>query len=223
MQLSTYPSLWSGYIRCDRCSGIRTLDDPCLACGAVLPRDSGQTVRLDDGCEIVVPYTYRGAETRYEDYIYLELMEREWERMTRDSMEGNQKQFTKQVSLGASIVLLFWTYFETRLEHLLRDGLRHVPPRFLEDALNRYSSVDARLRRFYKIAFDSTYHSDLVYLGYSDVSGHLAKVHKQRNAFVHGSPQSIDDSLAASVVEMLKREHEAWIAVYNLRASKRPS
>ena len=124
----SWTSLWSGYIRCDRCSGVRTLDDPCLACGAVLPRDSGQTVRLDDGCEIVVPYTYRGAETRYEDYIYLELMEREWERMTRDSMEGNQKQFTKQVSLGASIVLLFWTYFETRLEHLLRDGLRHVPP-----------------------------------------------------------------------------------------------
>ena len=74
--------------------------------------------------------------------------------------------------------------------------------------------------RFYRIAFDSTYHSDLVSLGYSDVSTHLARVQEQRNSFVHRSPQSIDDSLAVSVVEMLKREHEAWIAVFNHRVSR---
>ena len=110
---------------------------------------------------------------------------------------------------GAALVLLFWTYFETRLEYLLRSGLRHVPPSFLEDALNRYSSVGARLDRFYKIAFGSTYHGDLVCLGHSDVSAHLARVQERRNEFVHGSPQSIDDALATSVVEMLKLEHEA--------------
>ena len=152
--------------------------------------------------------------------MYLQLMEREWERMTRDSASQNRLQHTGQVSTGASLVLLFWTYFETRLEHLLRGGLQHVPPAFLEDALNRYSSVGARLDRFYKIAFGSTYHSDLVSLGYSDVSAHLARIQKKRNEFVHGSPQSIDDSLATSVVEMLKQEHEAWIAAYNHRVSK---
>ena len=163
---------------------------------------------------------YPGAETRYEDYVYLQLMEREWERMIRDSASQSRMPFTEKISTGASIVLLFWTYFESRLEHLLRDGLQHVPPAFLDDALIRYSSVSARMKRFYRIAFDSTYHSDLAFLGYSDVSAHIAIVHKQRNEFVHGSPQSIDDSLATSVVEMLKRDHEAWIAVYNLRVSK---
>ena len=180
----------------------------------------GATFIVDDGQEISTPPVYMGAESRYEDYVYLQLMEREWERMKRDSMSQNRLSHTEQVSTGASLVLLFWTYFETRLEHLLRSGLRHVPPSFLEDALNRYSSVGARLDRFYRIAFDSTYHSDLGSLGYSDVSTHLARVHEQRNAFVHGSPQSIDDSLTVSVVDMLKREHEAWIAVFNHRVSR---
>ena len=149
---------------------------------------------LMTGQEASIRHAYMGAETRYEDYVYLQLMEREWERMTRDAESQNRLLHTEQVSTGASLVLLFWTYFETRLEHLLRDGLRHIPPRFLEDALNRYSSIGARLDRFYRVAFDSTYHSDLVSLGYSDVSAHLARIQEQRNAFVHGSPQSIDDS-----------------------------
>ena len=215
----SWTSLWSGYIRCGNCSGIRTFDDPCPACGADLPRE-GHTLIVDDGLEISVPPAYMGAETRYEDYVYLQLMEREWQRMTRDLASQNHLPHTTQVSTGAALVLLFWTYFETRLEYLLRSGLQNVPPTFLEDALNRYSSVGARLDRFYKIAFGSTYHLDLESLGYSDVSAHLVRVQDRRNAFVHGSPQSIDDALATSVVEMLKLEHEAWIAVYNHRVSR---
>ena len=216
---TSWTSLWSGYIRCGACSGIRTFKDPCPACGANLPKAEEQVITLDDGREISVSPAYAGAETRYEDYVYLQLLEREWKRMIRDSASKDRMPFAEQVSTGAPIVLLFWTYFETRIEKLLRDGLRHVPPRFLEDALKRYSFIGVRLTTFYRIAFDSTYASDLNSLGYSDVSGHLSKVQDQRNAFVHGSPQSIDDSLATSVVEMLKREHEAWIAVYNHRVS----
>ena len=216
---TSWTSLWSGYIRCGDCSGIRTFKNPCPACGANLPEAVEQIIILDDGREYSVPTAYMGAETRYEDYVYLQLLEREWKRMMRDSVSKDRMPFAEQVSTGASIVLLFWTYFETRIEQLLRDGLRHVPSRFLEDALKRYSFVGARLTTFYRIAFDSTYASDLVSLGYSDVSGHLSKIQEQRNAFIHGSPQSIDDSLATSVVEMLKREHEAWIAVYNHRVS----
>ena len=219
---TSWTNLWSGYIRCGECSGIRTFDDLCLACGAELPKDTQDTVTLEDGREILVARAYMGAETRYEDYIYLQLMEREWERFGRDLGGQNRLRHTDNVANGTSMVLLFWTYFETRLAQLLRDALKHVPPRFLEDALRRYSSVGDRMRRFYKIAFDSTYHSDLKALGYADVSDHLARVHKQRNAFVHGSPQSIDAALVVAVVEMLKKEHEAWIAVYNRRVANTP-
>ena len=147
---SSWTTLWSGYIRCGVCSGIRKFNDPCLACGSDLPKDVERTVRLEDGLVVSIPHVYAGAETRYEDYVYLQLMEREWERMTRDSVSQNRLPLTGQVSTGASLVLLFWTYFETRLEHLLRGGLQHVPPAFLEDALNRYSAVGVRLDRFYK-------------------------------------------------------------------------
>ena len=121
-----------------------------LVCMRNRSAEEEHTLKLEDGQEISIPPVFMGAETRYEDYVYLQLMEREWERMTRDSASQNRLPHTGQASTGASLVLLFWTYFETRLEQLLRDGLQHVPPSFLEDALNRYSSVGARLERFYK-------------------------------------------------------------------------
>ena len=128
---TSWTSLWSGYIRCGDCSGIRTFKNPCPACGANLPEAVEQIIILDDGREYSVPTAYMGAETRYEDYVYLQLLEREWKRMMRDSVSKDRMPFAEQVSTGASIVLLFWTYFETRIEQLLRDGLRHVPSRFL--------------------------------------------------------------------------------------------
>lgn len=37
--------------------------------------------------------------------------------------------------------------------------------------------------------------------------------------FAHGDPLSMDDELAEKVVKSLKREHEAWIAIYNHRVA----
>jgi hypothetical protein len=44
---------------------------------------------------------------------------------------------------------------------------------------------------------------------------------ERRNPFAHGDPRVIDDALVASVVDNLKREHEAWIAAYNRRGTRR--
>ena len=187
--------------------------------GVVL--EDGQETLFDDDQIVRVPPVYMGGETRYEDYVYLAVLEREWKHRMQTPSE--QMTHAEQVPTGTAIVLIFWTYFESRIEYLLRAGLRHIPPSFLNDALARHSSIGARLDRLYKIAFDSTYHTDLSQLGYRDVSQHLARVQERRNSFVHGTPQSIDDSLITSVVEMLKREHEAWIDVYNLRASRPPN
>ena len=215
----SWTSLWSGYISCGNCSGIRSFENPCPACGADLPSNDECVIREEDGTEHVVPAAYVGAETRYEDWVYLQLMEREWARMVREPAPSEELAHAAACSTGASIVLLFWTYFETRVAYLLRNALKDLLPRFLDDALKRYSSIGARLDRFYKVAFDSTYAADLVDLGHADVSNHLKRVQERRNSFAHGSPQSIDDALVRSVVEMLKPEHEAWIAVYNHRVA----
>lgn len=232
-----WSSLWYEYIRCSACNGIRTTEDHCPACGASLPTEGQRMAILKDGREVVLqgsedslfeddqifrlPSTYMGAETRYEDYVYLETLEREWKH--RMQTPSGPMSFADKVPTGTAIVLIFWTYFESRIEYLLRAGLQHIPTRFLEDTLNRHSSIGSRMDRLYKIAFDSTYHSDLSQLNFADVSEHLSRVQKKRNSFVHGTPQSIDDALITSVVEMLKREHEAWIAVYNLRATRPPT
>lgn len=104
---TSWTNLWSNYIRCGPCSGIRTLNGLCPACGADLSEDQGETIELEDGRQLTVLPAYMGAETRYEDYIYLQLLEREWERMKGDPAPKERMPFADQVSKGASLVLLF--------------------------------------------------------------------------------------------------------------------
>lgn len=173
------------------------------------------------GQEFRVPPAYMGAEGRYEDYVYLRLMEREWKRpiMGTEMIAGVPAD--RQPAARASIVMLFWTYFETRIERLLRAVYRDVPAALVEDTLNRYAAIGARLDRLYRVACGSTYMADLRELGYSGVADHLTFVQQRRNAFTHGEPHAIDDTVVVvAVVEQLKLEHEAWIAVFNKRAAR---
>ena len=158
-----WSSLWSRYIRCDSCNGIRTLVDSCPVCGSALDT-STETIKLDDGKEFEVGRAFRGGETRYEDYVYLQLLEREWKRMCRDSTTRDVSHFLSDVSDGAAIILIFWSYFESRIDYLFRSLLGHLPPDFLLDTLRRYSSISARLKDLYKIAFKSTVLSGFVFL-----------------------------------------------------------
>lgn len=213
-----WSALWHVYILC-ACGGIRSLQGACPACGAVLTSRAPLTVGTDDGRELTVPAdTHAGAESRYEDYMYLEMLEREWKRPVTDADRVRVFDLARQPSPRAAIVVQFWSYFETRIERLLRAGMRNLPQRVTEDLLTRYSAVGARLDRLYGILYDATYRGDLNELGFGTVAQHLARVQERRNAFAHGDPQAIDDGLVTAVVENLKLEHEAWIAVFNRRS-----
>lgn len=98
-------------------------------------------MRLEDGREITLPDVFMGAEGRYEDWIYLRMLEREWRRPVLEIDRFIELPEDHRPSPRAAIVLLFLSYFETRIERLLRVGLRHVPNRLLEDLLGRYSSI----------------------------------------------------------------------------------
>ena len=216
----SWASLWSDYIICGRCGGIRLLEGACGVCGDPLPSLEPQVARLADGREIQVTAAFAGAEGRYEDWVYLKMMEREWKRPVLDSDRFSGISSNDGPSPRASIVLLFWSYFETRIDRLLRAGLQEVPQRLLDDTLRRYSSIGARMSDFYRIAFGSTYKEDLEEVGHGQVWLNLAKIQERRNLFAHGQPQAIDDALVRAVVEMIKVEHEAWIAVFNKRAAR---
>jgi hypothetical protein len=207
--------LWHGFILC-RCGGIRTWPD-CPVCQEPV---GGETVIMGDEPRkyITVIPAQMGAEGRYEDWLYLDLIQREWLRpvsvvtLTSTRLAGLAER--------TSVVLLFWTYFESRIERLLRLGLRSVPETLRADILGRYSSVGSRMDRLYKLVFGTTYFNDLRAIGAPLLVDFLQEVQSRRNDFSHGQPAAMTDDLAGRTVATLQDEHLAWIAVFNLRVSE---
>jgi len=175
-------------------------------------------MRMSDGSEHQIMPAFMGGEGRYEDWVYLIMLEREWLRPLTDADRFLNVAESSRPSARAIVVLVFWTYFETRVERLFREALRELPIAVTEDLLRRYASVGARLDRLYKIVFSTTYSADLEDLGFGAVSKLLVRVQQRRNDFAHGKPEAIDDSLVTDLVMALKDEHESWIAVFNRRA-----
>ena len=95
--------------------------------------------------------------------------------------------------------------------------MRTLPQRVLDDELRRYSGIGSRLYDLYKIFFGTNYFDDLRAQGFTSVADLLNDIHQRRNEFSHGKPQAINDATVKALVENLKGEHEAWIAVYNSR------
>jgi hypothetical protein len=216
----SWASLWNGYIICGACGGIRAVEGACGACGSPTFKCDPVMIKLANGDEVQVPQVSMGAEGRYEDWVYLRMIEHEWKRPVHDSDRFPEPSTKEGPSPRASIVILFWSYFETRIERLLRAGLCNVPERILEDALRRYSAIGARMNDFYRIAFESTYRDDLTAAGHGQIWPHIVMIQEHRNAFAHGNPSAIDDTLVRRTVELLKAEHESWIAVFNKRTAR---
>ena len=216
----SWAALWTGYVRCGTCSGIRKLDNPCPSCQDPTPCSEPSRVRLADGRELQVPPAFMGAEGRYEDWVYLSMLETEWTRPLTDSDRFLNISEDKRPAARSVIVLVFWSYFETRIDRLFRESLCTIPDPIVADLLRRYSSVGSRLDRLYRTVFSTTYWGDLNELGFQTVSNLLQSVQQRRNEFMHGKPEAIDDTLVADLVAGLKDEHEAWIAVFNRRAAQ---
>lgn len=216
---SWFVEMWGEDTICGRCHGIRPVYDKCQVCGD--PEPSFEPLNMNiNGQEVLVSPAFPGAEGRYEDWIYLSAIEREWKRPVVDDDRFPGAPLDIGPSPQAAVIILFWSYFETRIERLLRSGLNEMPERQLNNLLRRYSTISARMQKGYQVAFASTYKEDLESLGFNDVWEHLAKVQNQRNSFAHGQPRAIDDALVQSTVAMLKKEHEAWVAVFNKRAAR---
>lgn len=213
----SWASLWSGYVVCGAdCHGIRKIHVPCSACGAP-PYDMSPQIASMNGEQIAIHPVFAGAEGRYEDYIYLQMLQREWERPVAEFELFSHFAHEERPSALAALVLLFWGYFETRIERLHRTAMCRLPQRVIDDALRRYSGIGSRLYDLYKIFFATSYFDDLHAQGHTAVADLLKDIHARRNEFSHGKPQAINDATVSALVENLKAEHEAWIAVYNSR------
>lgn len=213
----SWSELWSAYVRC-ACGGIRTLEAQCPVCGENAPNPDWVVVRDSGGTELgVVPsITYMGAEGQFEDIVYLQMLEREWLKPVEPDLYSSISE-SHRPSVRAIIVLVFWTYFETRIERLFRQTARGIPEQVMAHLLERYSGIGDRQDRLYKVVFSTTYRADLSDLGYGNVAALLKKVEGCRNKFMHGEPEAIDDLLVQELVAGLQQEHQGWIAVFNRR------
>ncbi len=215
-----WSSLWYGLVLCS-CGGIRRFDK-CSVCE--MQFDS-TPVRIEVSPRYFehIPPSLMGGEGRYEDWLYLDLIEREWKRPRQDVSVANAGIADHSMADRASIVLLFWTYFESRIERIIRLGLKTVPAALREDGMMRYASVGARMDRLYQLIYGTTYHKDLEHVGAAEVATLLREVQRCRNDFTHGNPAAITDDLVERIVAALYEEHHAWIRVFNVRiAGLRP-
>jgi hypothetical protein len=85
-----------------------------------------------NGEETVIRPIFAGAEGRYEDYIYLQMLQREWERPTAEFERFSHLADAEHPSARAALVLLFWGYFESRIERLHRTAMRALRKRGAE-------------------------------------------------------------------------------------------
>ena len=56
-------------------------------------------------------------------------------------------------SARAIVMLVFWSYFETRIERLFRETAEAVPEQVMDHLLDRHSFVGTRMDRLYKVVF----------------------------------------------------------------------
>ena len=118
-----WSSLWHHLTVCS-CGAIRT-DPICSVCG-VQPVYKQIEVVDENGNKYILPPTEMGAEGRFEDWLYLDLIQREWIRPP--SMQSDGLLHHHHISEKSGVVLLFWAYFESRIKRLCRRWVRIDQP-----------------------------------------------------------------------------------------------
>jgi hypothetical protein len=226
MTLATGPEEWEWWwgkwrdrIRCGTCRALMDFKAPCPVCGCDYSNLS-PTEHLIDGKLIIVPSTFMGA-LDWSSYVMLQLMEREWLRPVPTEGKWSALPKGNTPSSRVLLVLVFWTYFESLMGWFYETATNGLPGTVGPDLLRRYSFIGARLDRVHKILFGATYRDDLEQLGFGTIWHHLANVQQQRNAFMHGNPEAITDSLVEDTARFIPEFHEAWIASFNMRCAKR--
>ena len=143
---------------------------------------------------------FMGAEGRYEDYIYLAMLEREWKRpdVNHDWLDGNPNRAAPLVSCcnRSSLLELFRDANRAPSAAWLQGGPLAVDRRHPEPVRRRRSSSRPALPR----AFRHDLRARSRRRGSADIWAFIVGVQERRNAFAHGNPRSIDDATVLSVI-----------------------
>ncbi len=213
-------SKWRNRIRCGACRALMLLSAPCPVCGQDY-RNLKPTEHVVGGRTITIPPAFAGA-LDWSPYVMLQLMQREWLRPLTEENKPLAMPLSSKPSARVLVLLIFWTYFETLMGWFYETATSHIPSGVAADLLRRYNSIGSRRDRLHRILFQATYKEDLNQVGGKAVWLKLEEIQQQRNAFMHGNPEAIDDRLVEDTVKLIPDFHEAWIQSFNLRCAKRP-
>jgi hypothetical protein len=191
---------------------------PCSVCGTDYSKPGPNDYAIQDGKK-TVRQVFAGA-LDWSPYVMLKLMHRDWVRPLGETADGTLPEQNKP-SPRVVVALIFWTYFETLMGWYYEAATSDLPKPVAVDLLNRYGTIGSRLDRLHRILFETRYADDLNELGCSTIRAHLENLQKQRNAFLHGTPEAISDTLVGETVRLLPDFNEAWIKSFNLRCAKR--
>lgn len=210
---------WRDRIRCGNCRALMDLKSPCPICSADYSKPGPDDFIVRDG--IKVPSQILPGALDWSPYVMLQIMHRDWLRPV-GAVDNEALPERTSPSRRVVVVLIFWTYFETLMSWYYETATSNLPISVASDLLSRYGTIGSRLDRLHRILFDTRYGDDLDKLGCSKIRAHLENLQTQRNAFVHGNPEAINDALVDETARLLPEFHAAWIRSFNLRCTFAP-
>jgi hypothetical protein len=212
-----WSGIWFGLGHCDACGALHH-NEPCPV-GGKRSEVEWHTFRDESGLEIRVPPARQGA-IAFSTHMLLGMMQREWERpLSADHWLDTQRDAPPR---RATLVLLFWVLFEGLLDRFYDAALTICPDGVHADMMKRYGHVGARMNQLHLALYKVTFLADLTQQGDGLLAEHIAKIHRCRNAFVHGDPKAISEDLVMRTIELLHDMQAAYVKLYNRRCTHLP-
>lgn len=215
--MAPWTRFWGSIITCGSCGAIY---DPTCECPVCKRQPVAPTKDVGDPHhDTELPGVVYAGAIDWTTYLLLGMMETEWNRPAAPDSTLSCLPPSRRPSPRLVVVLLFWTMFEHLMDRFFRAATDSLPRAVASDLLSRYSGIGVRLDRLYPILFEAKFRSDLEALGYHQLHQDLSTIQSQRNQFMHGDPEAIDESLVTLVVHQLDTIQAAWVALYNFRCA----
>lgn len=203
---------WRGLSHCMVCNALHQTGT-CHVCGH--SHDIGFQEVLVDGVKQRVPQTIVQGAIPWSVYVLLDQLRQECQR----ELEVNRLTMIK-LSPRFTVVLLFWTMFEILMGGFYRAAVADLPGRTGPVLLSRFKVIGSRLDELHRALWDINFWADLEAEGYASEAATLRDIQIQRNSFMHGDPEAIDDALVQRTVTIIRPVQEGWIKLFNKRCTR---
>jgi hypothetical protein len=201
---------WRGRVRCGSCGAIMELAKPCPVCGHDYRKVKPEPVEIDGETFLLGP-VFQGP-LDWSPHVMLKLLHQEW---IRPAPANTTLSENCAPSSRAAVVVIAWTYFEAMMDFYFNANMENLHKPIAHYLLKQHNSIGRKLEQLHTMLFGRTFWVELSMDNNAHVAEHFQKVQKQRNDFIHGNPEAIDDSMVRRTVDVFPAMQLAWIAAFN--------